>query len=228
MKSRYFIFGLRLVCFIGTIFSNCYETHALQAIDSTDRWSSEVDVEFQKRGQDLANLGDHETSAKTLGGDDPLHKQLPAPSITGTKSESMLSAIDTKQKKAIAKMVGGLAIVVAVFMVIAMIFGKRKTGVGADRELVDAKTNAPLEILYRSALSNNQQMQLVRLGNRLLLVASSENRADTLAEITDPAEVAEIETMVKQGDFSFLGRRQQAANRRRITPFSRRQPVYEA
>ncbi len=153
--------------------------------------------------------------------DDPLRKLLPGPTPTRSSAESIIGGGDTRTKKTIAKMVGGLAIVVALFIVIAMVFGKRKHNVAG-------QSSSPIEILCRSMLNKSQQMQLIRLGNRLLLVASSEHRADTLAEIVDPAEIAEIEQMVRQGDMSFFGRARQQPSSRRQLSSARRQPVYEA
>lgn len=56
------------------------------------------------------------------------------------------------------------------------------------------KLSAPLptdvvEVLGRSPLMARQQMQLVRFGNKLLLVSVSPTGAETLSEITDPLEV---------------------------------------
>jgi len=152
---------------------------------------------------------------------DPLKKLLPSPTKSATQTGgSMLGSIDAKTKRSIAKMVGGLAIVVAVFVVFATIFGKKKAANGR-------AGGAAMEILSRSALNKSQQMQLVRFGNRLLLIASSEHRVDTLAEIVDPQEISEIEYMLREGDTSFFERTRQRLGTTAANP-SRRQPVYEA
>ena len=46
-----------------------------------------------------------------------------------------------------------------------------------------------VEVLGRAPLADHKQMQLLRLGNKLVLVAISQTGTDTLAEITEPTEV---------------------------------------
>lgn len=46
-----------------------------------------------------------------------------------------------------------------------------------------------MEVLGNAPLTNRQHLRLVRLGNRLLLLAVSEGQSQTLTEVTDPDEV---------------------------------------
>lgn len=49
-----------------------------------------------------------------------------------------------------------------------------------------------VEVLGRTPLQGRQQMQLVRLGNKLILLSVSANGTDSLAEISDPDEVQRL------------------------------------
>ena len=49
-----------------------------------------------------------------------------------------------------------------------------------------------VEILGQAPLTARQQMQLVRVGNKLLLLALSPTGAETLSEITEPTEVEQL------------------------------------
>ena len=56
-----------------------------------------------------------------------------------------------------------------------------------------------LEVLGRAPLAERKQMQLLRLGNKLVLIAVSPTGTDTLAEITDPVEVDRLTGCCYQG-----------------------------
>ncbi len=76
-----------------------------------------------------------------------------------------------------------LAVVVGLFLLVAW-FARR----------VNPKATAMLpkeviELMGRAPLSGRQQMHLVRLGNKLLLLSVTPNGAETLTEITDRDEV---------------------------------------
>jgi len=50
----------------------------------------------------------------------------------------------------------------------------------------------PVEVLARAPVAPKQQIVLVRLGGRLVLVGTGAGAMSTLAEVTDPAEVREL------------------------------------
>ena len=56
-----------------------------------------------------------------------------------------------------------------------------------------------MELLGRAPLAGRQTMQLIRVGNRLLLVALSASGAETLTEITDPVEVEHLAGLCRRG-----------------------------
>lgn len=55
-----------------------------------------------------------------------------------------------------------------------------------------------LEIVGRCPLAARHQLQLIRLGRRLLLVSVTPDRAETLAELTDPDEVNHLIGLCRQ------------------------------
>lgn len=55
----------------------------------------------------------------------------------------------------------------------------------------------PVEVLARAAVAPRQQVVLVRLGARLVLVGTGGGAMSTLAEVTDPAEVRALIDAVK-------------------------------
>jgi flagellar biogenesis protein FliO len=83
-----------------------------------------------------------------------------------------------------------LAIVLGAFFLFAWMMRRASPG-GMGTLPVEA-----FEVVGRASLANRQQVQLLRCGNRLLLVAvghsASGGRVQTLTEITDPQEVNDL------------------------------------
>ncbi len=103
---------------------------------------------------------------------------------------------DSKKKstpaRALATVLSSLAIVLGLFF--AVVWFTR-------RALPAAATSLPSEVvesLGRAPLSGRQQMQLVRVGNKLVLLSVTATGADTLTEITDPQEVDRISGLCQQ------------------------------
>jgi len=93
---------------------------------------------------------------------------------------------------AIGTVAGSLGIVLGLFLVVAWCM-RRFSPAGAallPKEVV--------ELLGRSPLTGRQQMQLVRIGNKLLLVALSPGGAETLTEITDATEVEHLTALSRR------------------------------
>ncbi|HEX4146398.1 MAG TPA: flagellar biosynthetic protein FliO [Pirellulales bacterium] len=89
--------------------------------------------------------------------------------------------------------VGSLSGVIGLFLIVAWLMrrGSPRAGGLLPREVV--------EVLGRAPLADRRQMQLLRLGNKLVLIAVSPTGIDTLAEITDPAEVDRLTGFCYQG-----------------------------
>lgn len=62
----------------------------------------------------------------------------------------------------------------------------------------------PMEVLARASVAPRQQLLLVRLGKRLVLIGAGGGAMSTLAEVTDPAEVDDLMQAVKSGKDSTL------------------------
>jgi len=63
-----------------------------------------------------------------------------------------------------------------------------------------------IEVVGRAALPPRGQLLLVRLGRRLVLVATWHGGATALSEVTDPAEVAELTAAAGKGSRSVVTR----------------------
>lgn len=95
--------------------------------------------------------------------------------------------------QAIGSIVGSLAVVLGLFLVVVWC-SRRFAPAGSSllpKEVV--------ELLGRAPLTGRQSMQLVRIGNKLLLVAISTAGAETLTEITDPVEVEHLSALCRRG-----------------------------
>jgi len=88
------------------------------------------------------------------------------------------------------RMLGALA-VVAVLIFAARWFLRRWDAAGP------TALAGPMEVLARAPVAPRQQLLLVRLGKRLVLIGAGGGAMSTLAEVTDPAEVNELIQAVK-------------------------------
>lgn len=101
---------------------------------------------------------------------------LPAPNSAGAQTSG--GSFST-----ILYMMASLAIVLGLFMIVAWLLkrGLPQTAQQLPREVV--------EVLGRTTLAPRQVATLIRVGNKLLLVSMTPTGAETLTEITEPAEV---------------------------------------
>jgi len=86
-----------------------------------------------------------------------------------------------------------LGIVVGLFLILVW-YSRRLAPAGAEPLAKEA-----FELLGRAALGGKHQAQLVRVGNKLLLVALFPTGAATLTEIIDPAEIERLTTLCRRG-----------------------------
>jgi flagellar biogenesis protein FliO len=93
---------------------------------------------------------------------------------------------------ALLSMLGSLAIVLGLFF--GLIWLMRR-GMPKGTRLVSSEV---VEVLGRASLGGRQQMHVVRFGNKLLLVSLSPGGAETLSEITEPAEVDRLAGICQQ------------------------------
>lgn len=119
----------------------------------------------------------------------PARKLPPKSSVAKSKKDL---PITSSTNKAMTTVISGLAIVIGLFLAFAWL-----TKRAAPKSMM-ALPGEVVEVLGRAPLNSKQQMQLVRLGNRLLLLAMSTDSAETLAEISDPAEVDRLTAICRQ------------------------------
>lgn len=93
---------------------------------------------------------------------------------------------------AVLSIFGSLAVVVGLFL--GLVWLVRRGSPKAARLL----SSEVVALLGRSPLAGRQQMHVIRFGNRLLLVAVSPDGAETLAEVSDPAEVDRLAGLCQQ------------------------------
>jgi flagellar biogenesis protein FliO len=92
----------------------------------------------------------------------------------------------TKPERAVMTTATSLAVVVGLFLLLVW-FQRRVSGRNGLR-----LPGAVVQTLGRVPLNGRQEMQLVQVGNKLLLLAVTATSAETLTEITDPAEIARL------------------------------------
>jgi flagellar biogenesis protein FliO len=93
---------------------------------------------------------------------------------------------------AVGTVAAGLGIVLGLFFVVVWA-SRRFTPAGSTLLPKEA-----VELLGRVPLAGRQQMQLVRIGNKLLLVALAPGGCETLTEITDAAEVEHLTALCRR------------------------------
>jgi len=99
----------------------------------------------------------------------------------------------TTPANAIATVIGSLAIVLGLFVIIA--WCARRLAPAGSAPL----PNEAVELLGRAPLAGRQQMQLIRVGNKLLLVALSPTGSETLTEIVEPQDVEHMLGLCRRG-----------------------------
>ena len=88
--------------------------------------------------------------------------------------------------------IGSLVFVLVVFFGVAWVMKR-----GMPSKLAGLPTDV-VEVLGRTTLASRNQMHLIRVGGKLLLVSVTAAGAETLTEITDPAEVDRLTSICGQ------------------------------
>jgi flagellar biogenesis protein FliO len=94
---------------------------------------------------------------------------------------------------ALGTVAGSLGIVLGLFFV--LVWCSRRFSPAGQTQL----PKEAVEILGRASFSSKQQLQLLRVGNKLLLVAHSPAGIETLTEITAAAEVEHLTALCRRG-----------------------------
>ena len=93
---------------------------------------------------------------------------------------------------AVTKVITSLAVVLGLFLLGVLILRKANTRGGA------MLPGEVVQTLGRAPLSGRQEMHLVRVGNKLLLLSVTATGAETLTEITEPEEIDRLAGICRQ------------------------------
>jgi flagellar biogenesis protein FliO len=117
---------------------------------------------------------------------------LPPRSKRQKSKTTTAAAGGSSSGSALWTVLGSLAIVLVVFFVFVWV-----TRSAAPKGMAPLSKEV-VESLGRSPLLGRQQMQLIRIGNKLILLSVTSTGADTLTEITDPEEVDRLAGLCRQ------------------------------
>lgn len=144
-------------------------------------------------GDALANIRDTAPPA-------PIRSQTDSQPIRRSGADATGGTSASKPGMELPRVVGALAAVIALILLLKWAGKKLLQPPGA------AKTSRAVQVLARSAVSPRQQILLVMVGKRVLVVGDSGAQMNALSEITDPDEVAALVGQV-QGEKPDLAAR---------------------
>ncbi len=132
----------------------------------------------------------------------PMAQRTASPSARATEAKTRLAAQSSTRERNGGAPSGGarqllatgasLTIVLALFA--AVVWTMRR---GMPKVLAQRLPNDVLDVLGQATLVHRQQVQLVRLGQKLLLINVSPGGAETLTEVIDPAEVDRLTALCR-------------------------------
>lgn len=138
----------------------------------------------------------HNQELAAVSGMDPL--PLPKPSAAQKSGTTAIPKFSFGGNR-IASISASLFVVIGLFLAFVWVGKKNmKPAVGGplSKEI--------FQVLGKSQLSGKQQLELVRVGQKLLLLCVSPGGVDTLTEITDPAEVERLLAIIRQDSPSSM------------------------
>jgi len=173
----------------GTDIRGAENDHTRLVQPPPTRTHSYQDEQSKHELGDSARPVSHAKTASPNGDEAPLPLRVSATPRRLTQESSNKNS----GKRATTTVLGSLSVVLAAFFVLVWL--SRKTA---------PKGLAPLpgevfESLGRAPLTARQQMQLIRLGNKLVLLSVTSTGAETLTEITDVDEVNRLAGLCQQG-----------------------------
>jgi flagellar biogenesis protein FliO len=110
---------------------------------------------------------------------------LPPTSRTG-RASTPSAELSKSGWRGVATLGGSLAVVLGLFFVVAWVMRRTASGTPA---LLPSEV---VEVLGRAALAGRQQVHLIRLGAKLVLVSVSPTGIETLSEVTEADEVQRL------------------------------------
>lgn len=113
----------------------------------------------------------------------------------------------TLPTKSLTSVFGSLGIVLGLFFLFVW-FSKRNSSTSSA-----ALPKEAVEVLGRIPSGSRQHMELVRLGNKLVLVSVTPSATTTLAEVTEPDEVERLTALCRDGRGGRVSSAMQALSR---------------
>lgn len=117
---------------------------------------------------------------------------LPLEPRSRPRSDERSSRLPKSPAGAATTVIASLAVVLGLFAIIVWV--ARRVGPKGNTAL----PGEVVETLGRAPLSGRQEMHLVRVGNKLLLLSVTPTGAETLTEITDPVEIDRLAGICQQ------------------------------
>jgi len=132
--------------------------------------------EFNSEQQQLQPVPNVESAAETPL---PLHRDRGSQSMSGADSRT------TGGLPSFGTILMALAVVLLLVFAVARIYGT-----GASDPV--NRASSPVDVLFRQNMDGKNSICIVRVGSRLLVLASTPNGLTTLSEITDEVEVESL------------------------------------
>jgi flagellar biogenesis protein FliO len=98
-----------------------------------------------------------------------------------------------RESKHLLSTIASLALVLGLFAVVVWIMRR-----GTPKTQQQRLPNEVVDVLGQATLGHRQNVQLLRLGGRLLLLSVTPNGAETLAEVTDAVEVERLTALCRK------------------------------
>ncbi len=123
----------------------------------------------------------------------PSHLLSAAPVDEAGAASGGLGGLDPRTNE-IARVVGGLAVVIGLLVVVRLFIKRTGWGLAAG-----GRPSGVVEILARFPVGRGQQLILLKLVRRIVLLHHSGSTMTTLSEVSDPDEVAALLARVEAG-----------------------------
>jgi len=168
--------------------------------DGTEKTTTPISPERQAGSSSgaIATHTDQQHQPTSLAGSLAEGKAMPLPPRKAKDAGSPTRRTQDSSRP-VTTVVGSLAIVLAVFLGISWL---------ARRAAPRGFANLPhdvFETLGRAPMPGRQQLQLIRLGSKLVLLCVSPTGTETLAEVTEPDEVTRLTELCRQQPAGAMG-----------------------
>ena len=115
-----------------------------------------------------------------------------------SRSDDLAERSTSSTTQAMTTIFGALAIVLGIFFLVVWLTRS------ANQRRWSPLPNEAVQLLGRTPLAGRQWMQLIRVGNKLVMVSVNGNQVDTITEITDPEEVEQLVSLCHKNQASHF------------------------